>query len=95
VRTAHTSFFVVQRQGDAALLQATPHTGRTHQIRLHSASVGHPLVGDTRYGGSATLRGEAVAWPCLHAVALRLHHPITGAVLALHAPLPAWAEERA
>lgn len=90
VRLAHTSFTVQQRLGDAALLGATLHTGRTHQIRLHTASMGHPLIGDTRYGSHDTFRGQAAAWPLLHAASLRLRHPMSGALLTLNAPLPAW-----
>lgn len=90
VRLAHTSFVVEQLlAGGAALLRATLHTGRTHQIRLHLAAAGHPLLGDTRYGGPATFQGSAVRWPLLHAGWLRFTHPATGVPLEIAAPLPA------
>ncbi len=88
VRLAHTSFTVVRRLGDAALLRARLHTGRTHQIRLHLAEVGCPLVGDARYGGPTVFRGGTVPFHLLHAARLHLVHPMTGEVLDLRAPLP-------
>jgi 23S rRNA pseudouridine1911/1915/1917 synthase len=91
IKLAHTSLTVRQRIGDAALLDALLHTGRTHQVRLHAASLGHPLIGDTRYGGGATFRGQPIDWPLLHAASLRLRHPLSGELLVLDAPLPAWA----
>ncbi len=88
VRLAHTTFMVERRLGDAALLRARLHTGRTHQIRLHLAEVGCPLVGDGRYGGPTVFRGEAVPFHLLHAARLCLEHPITGEPLDLVSPLP-------
>src|SRR6266702_817765 len=66
---------------------------RTHQIRVHLASLGHPVVGDTLYGAPRELRarnGEAAALSrnFLHAVALQFHHPRTGTALSLSSPLP-------
>lgn len=62
------------------------HTGRTHQIRVHMASLGHPLVGDTIYGGKSVLDMTRQA---LHAHRLVLQHPVTGVELRLESPLPA------
>ncbi|MFO6419490.1 RluA family pseudouridine synthase [Hylemonella sp. W303a] len=69
----------------ACLLRCTLHTGRTHQIRVHAASIGHPLLGDGLYGGApvAGLRRQA-----LHAWRLALRHPISGEDLVFHAPPP-------
>ena len=70
------------------------HTGRTHQIRVHLAHSGHPLLADTLYGGAPALR---LARQALHAARLSFTHPATGEALSLCAPLPAdlaaaWAE---
>ncbi|MDI4632347.1 RluA family pseudouridine synthase [Pelomonas sp. V22] len=62
------------------------HSGRTHQIRVHLASRGHPLVSDVLYGGALAL---GLARQALHAARLSLAHPITGAALVFEAPLPA------
>ncbi|MCS6879871.1 MAG: RluA family pseudouridine synthase [Oscillochloridaceae bacterium] len=88
VREAHSSFRVARTLGDAALVIAVPHTGRTHQIRLHLAHLGHPLLGDTRYGGPPGYAGQPLPGHLLHAAELRLRHPITGAMLALASPPP-------
>jgi 23S rRNA pseudouridine1911/1915/1917 synthase len=87
VRAAHTSYQVVQTATDAALLDVTLHTGRTHQIRLHMAHIGHPLLGDARYGGPERYRGLALAGHMLHAASMQLAHPISGTQLELASPL--------
>jgi 23S rRNA pseudouridine1911/1915/1917 synthase len=61
-------------------------TGRTHQIRVHMASIGHPVVGDERYGGRRTSLPSPRPW--LHAEHLALEHPVTGEPLAFDSPLP-------
>jgi 23S rRNA pseudouridine1911/1915/1917 synthase len=67
----------------ACLLRCTLHTGRTHQIRVHAAHLGYPLVGDTLYGGNSQLLRQA-----LHAQRLAFKHPATGQDLVFTAPLP-------
>jgi 23S rRNA pseudouridine1911/1915/1917 synthase len=89
-RAARTDFVRLARFDATDLLRAHLHTGRTHQIRVHLASIGHPVVGDDTYGGGGGRR--LVALPpkrhFLHAAWLRLRHPVTGAALDLRAPLP-------
>lgn len=71
----------------AALVECRLETGRTHQIRVHLAAIGHPVVGDARYGGQ---RGSVVApRPCLHARQLGFDHPVSGERMAFESPLPA------
>ena len=88
VKEAHTDFTLIERLDDAALLVAEPRTGRSHQIRLHLAALGHPLLGDIRYGGPAQYAGRALPFHLLHAARLELPHPITDAPLVIEAPLP-------
>ncbi len=67
------------------LLKLTPHTGRTHQLRLHMAAVGYPLAGDWLYGKEEP---ELITRPALHSTELRLAHPITGERIVLYSELP-------
>jgi 23S rRNA pseudouridine1911/1915/1917 synthase len=71
-------------------LECAPVTGRTHQIRVHLASIGHPIVGDARYGGSQARRrsGLDVHRPWLHAEYVALEHPVTRQRLSFESPLP-------
>ena len=85
-KAARTHYEVVERFGDATLLRCRLETGRTHQIRVHLASIGHPLVGDPAYGGAARSRSARQA---LHAAKLSLVHPVTGAARSWTSPLPA------
>lgn len=88
VKEARTRLALEARLEGAALVRAEPATGRTHQIRLHMAHVGHPLLGDVRYGGPASHGGHELGGHMLHAASLRLAHPVTGAPLALASPAP-------
>ena len=83
-RDARTSYRVLREIGRRTLLEVRPQTGRTHQIRVHLASIGHPITGDALYGR----RGDApVARQFLHARRLVFLHPRTGERLELEAPL--------
>ncbi|GAB4463866.1 MAG: RluA family pseudouridine synthase [Burkholderiaceae bacterium] len=94
-QASHTIFTLRARYGDFSLLEAELRTGRTHQIRVHLAHLGFPIVGDDKYGdfelNRRVVRGEFGARldrMFLHAAATRLRHPVTGEPLALEAPLP-------
>jgi 23S rRNA pseudouridine1911/1915/1917 synthase len=90
-RASWTDWAIVERYGDlAALVACTLHTGRTHQIRVHMASLGHPVLGDSAYGWKANPRmGRQPGRVMLHAGRLAITHPGTGKVLDLRAPVPA------
>ncbi len=89
-RAAKTLFHRLARFDSADLLRAHLYTGRTHQIRVHLASVGHPVVGDDTYGGGGARR--LVKLPpkrhFLHAAWLAFRHPVTGESVQLRSPLP-------
>ena len=74
-----------QKLPDAAHLQLQLETGRTHQIRVHLAAIGHPLLGDELYGGPPT---AALTRPALHAQTLGFAHPTTGQMLQFSTPIP-------
>ena len=75
--------------GGVALVLARPETGRTHQIRVHLAALGAPLLGDARYGGPRMVGSVPVPRVMLHALRLEIDHPATGRRLAVEAPVPA------
>jgi 23S rRNA pseudouridine1911/1915/1917 synthase len=93
-RAALTHFEVRRRFAHFTLLEVHPRTGRTHQIRVHLASVRHPVVGDTMYGAPSRLlagsRDETKTLPrtFLHAAVIRFRHPRTGETISFEAPLP-------
>ncbi len=95
-RAAVTHYRVVRRLdtkfGKFTLLDVKIDTGRTHQIRVHAAAMGHPVVGDTMYGAPRQARGKnaAINLPrnFLHAAELEFHHPRTGETIALKSDLP-------
>ena len=83
-REARTVYRVLKHSGDYSLLELKPETGRTHQIRVHLAAIGHPVVGDKTYGRSSDLIGRQF----LHAHRLRFRLPSSGKVIELVSPLP-------
>jgi len=84
-KTAKTDLIYLANSQEGCLMKCVLHTGRTHQIRVHMASIGHPLVGDTVYGGAAL---EWMPRQALHAFRLAFQHPITGHGLSFEAPPP-------
>jgi 23S rRNA pseudouridine1911/1915/1917 synthase len=90
-RSAETLYKVLKRYSQFTLLEVRPITGRTHQIRVHLAASGHPIVGDSRYGR----KGEKIRVPrlFLHAYQLAFFHPYTGQMVEFFSPLPGDLEE--
>lgn len=86
---AATDFRVLERFPGATLLEARPRTGRTHQIRVHLASVGHPILGDRAYGGGGDdARRLGLTRPFLHAARLSFRHPLVEKTISVEEPLP-------
>jgi 23S rRNA pseudouridine1911/1915/1917 synthase len=84
-KTARTTVRVLEGHAQATLVACKLHTGRTHQIRVHMAWLGHPLIGDVLYGGRIQW---GMARQALHAIRLRLQHPVTGKPLDFRSPVP-------
>ena len=82
---ARTEFRVLARGNGCTLVEAQPITGRTHQLRVHFASLGHPIAGDSLYG----IPNGRIDRQALHAYTLTFPHPITQEILSLRAPIPA------
>lgn len=90
-KPAVTHYQVLERFGNYTLIECVLETGRTHQIRVHMSSIGHPLVGDEVYGPAKCpfkLQGQ-----CLHAMVLGFVHPRTGAYLEFSAELPEYFQK--
>lgn len=89
-RTAITEWKVIKKVGENTLVEMTPHTGRTHQLRVHMRHLGHPIVSDPIYGNRKTWK-EDLEW-CprlfLHAKYLEFTHPVTGERVHFEAKLP-------
>jgi 23S rRNA pseudouridine1911/1915/1917 synthase len=85
-RKARTTYRVIEYFADHTLLEVHPHTGRTHQVRVHLAWLGYPLVGDAVYGHRRQRLLKSRHF--LHAARLRFTHPATGEEVAFEAPLP-------
>lgn len=88
-KTASTTFDLLAQGEQCCLVQCTLHTGRTHQIRVHMAHIGHPLLGDAVYGGTAR---AGMSRQALHAWRLAFVHPITGQAIDLQT---AWPDDMA
>jgi 23S rRNA pseudouridine1911/1915/1917 synthase len=96
-REARTSWALAEAFDGASLLRVRIHTGRTHQIRVHLSSIGHPVAGDATYGGSrppscrapeARAALQSLSRPALHAARLEFTHPQTGERMTFESPLP-------
>lgn len=92
-RDSFTGYRIINRFARFSYLYAMPRSGRTHQIRVHLASIGHPIVGDTLYGAPARIhvagREEpTLARTFLHALALEFDHPTSGERMSFESPLP-------
>ena len=85
-RPAVTHYWLLEQYQGFAHLKCRLETGRTHQIRVHMAHIGHPILGDTVYGAKKPVPG--LQGQCLHAVGLRFIHPRTGEPVELWCDLP-------
>jgi len=83
-KEAVTQFRMLAAYDGCSLLEAQPETGRTHQLRLQLAHLGHPLLGDRLYGGA---QGQGTARTMLHAISLRVFHPVTKKEIIVEASL--------
>lgn len=81
-KPAHTRWQLVGHENGNSRVLLEPVTGRSHQLRLHLASIGHPIIGDQMYGARPAPR------VCLHASELGFAHPVSGQALLLHSPVP-------
>ena len=85
-KEAITHFKVLKRFEDYTVLEVNIETGRTHQIRVHLAQIGYPIIGDSVYSKGSNIWG--IEGQCLHAISLKFHHPVTGKEMFIEAPLP-------
>jgi 23S rRNA pseudouridine1911/1915/1917 synthase len=89
-RVAVTRYEVLAQNPHASLVRVWPQTGRTHQIRVHLAALGHPVVGDSVYGGRMTQAAEiGISRQALHAASLTFQHPHSATPVCVTAPAPA------
>ena len=84
-KSAKTEFKTIEQAGQSSLVEVTLHTGRTHQIRKHFLSIGHPLVGDLQYAKGMDHPSQSLM---LSAFYLKFQHPITGDTVEVNMPLP-------
>ncbi len=88
-KEAISRYRVLSTKHSASLVEVELVTGRMHQIRAHFSEAGHPLLGDTLYGGPPAHQGQICKRHCLHSWRLELRHPLTTKVMRLVAPIPA------
>ena len=81
---AHTDVDVIQRNSEFSHVKCVLHTGRTHQIRVHLAHIGHPIIGDDLYGG----RVDLISRQSLHCSSVDIKHPLTGEMMTFTSPIP-------
>ncbi|MCD8548432.1 MAG: pseudouridine synthase, partial [Aeromonadaceae bacterium] len=89
-KPSETRFRIMRSFADATLIEASPVTGRTHQIRVHTAHAGHPIACDDKYGETAfdqRMRDAGLQRLFLHASRLTFEHPVTGEQVSVEAPL--------
>ncbi len=84
-RPAVTDWQVIGRHAGETRVRLTPHTGRSHQLRVHLLALGHPILGDQIYAPETLPDHPRLM---LHAETLALHHPVTGQIVRFHAPVP-------
>jgi RluA family pseudouridine synthase len=91
-QSAHSTYTVIEKLQGVTIVDVEIHTGRTHQIRAHMRAIGHPLLGDPRYGNPDKERalelGTRLGRPALHARRLEFAHPISNKMIVADAPLP-------
>ena len=85
--SAITKYKIIQERKDFTVVEISPLTGRTNQIRIHFKQIGHPIVGETKYAFRRDFKIKAKRL-CLHACALEFVHPVTKNVISLTTPLP-------
>jgi 23S rRNA pseudouridine1911/1915/1917 synthase len=81
---AHTDVDVIRHNSDFSHVKCLLHTGRTHQIRVHLAHIGHPIIGDDLYGGKV----ELISRQALHCSSVDIKHPLTGEMMTFTSPIP-------
>lgn len=91
-KEAITHYRVIERFGKFCYIECVLETGRTHQIRVHMASIGHSVLGDETYGNTRTKLPFKTNGQCLHAMVLGFIHPLTKQYMEFEAPLPAYFE---